>query len=88
MQNLHDIRVPSNHPGVQERIPVHRVLFTQPPEERVRIGEHVLLETQASMDLCWRKWRRNMTWSDIGKALKAGDLAPMTENICVLEKRR
>ncbi len=51
------------------------------------MSAHVLLQTEASMDLCWRKWRRHMVWADIGRAIKAGDLTPMTENICVLEKR-
>ena len=40
MQNGDDILIAGDDPGMQERIPVHWVLFAKPAEKRVRIGEH------------------------------------------------
>ena len=40
MQNRNHVGIPGHDPGMQEWIPMHRVLLTQPPVERIRIGKH------------------------------------------------
>ncbi|MBM3462201.1 MAG: glycosyltransferase family 39 protein [Armatimonadetes bacterium] len=42
---------------------------------------------QAEMLLCWRKWRRNIAWPHVQRALREGRSDALQENVCVLARR-
>ena len=44
LENGHHIGVTGHHPGMQKGIPMHRILAAQPVIQRIRVGQHFLVQ--------------------------------------------
>src|SRR5947209_15681276 len=51
MEYMDDVVVAGNYPGAQVRIPMHRILISQPVIERIRVGQDLRIEQLAQAQL-------------------------------------